>query len=593
MEYKQEFNRLIKENQPLFDALQKAGGLEQARDAAMTYVLDHESRTLHTMDYAHPMERSVARRCIQTLKNIFSKRSEDLSAYSALEALWRMAAGETPEVTPAFLADVRHLLTGMRGETGQYHMTEGPAEDSMSSREISRNRSNVLDGIARQALERERSYVSGLEESIIQKRKARKERIMAYFGATEEQWQDWTWQCRNVIRNVETAEAVIQLTDDEKEAIRIARAHHVPFGITPYYAMLMDEETDRHLDHAVRAQVLPPLRYSNFLANLKTDREDELDFMGEHDTSPEELITRRYPMISIFKPYNTCSQICVYCQRNWEIEDVLAQDAQAPTNKLQQAIDWYREHPEVTEVLVTGGDPAIMSDQVFKKLLDQLCALDHIKRIRVGTRIPVVMPMRITDDFADLLEQYHVPGKREVCVMTHFEHSYEITPESMEAVQKLRKRRISVYNQGVFTMENARRFEMVALRKDLRRIGVDPYYTFNTKGKEETLDYRLPIARLIQEQTEEARLNPGVERTDEAVFNIPRLGKNYLRAGQDHEVIMILPGGERVYEFYPWDLSTEDTSPYIHVDLAIQEFLDKIRDRGENPEDYSSIWYYV
>ena len=114
-------------------------------------------------------------------------------------------------------------------------------------------------------------------------------------------------------------------------------------------------------------------------------------------------------------------------------------------------------------------------------------------------------------------------------IVTHFEHSYEISPQAMHAVQKIRKAGMSVYNQVVYTIENSRRFETAKLRWDLKSIGVDPYYTFNMKGKEETRRYMVPIARILQERKEEARLLPGLDRTDEPVFNVPRLGKNHLR----------------------------------------------------------------
>ncbi|OEH84496.1 KamA family radical SAM protein [Desulfuribacillus stibiiarsenatis] len=588
---------LFDENPGLFDQLRQARTLEEAREEALMYVLKYESITLNTTDYNHPMERSVARKCINTLRNMLSKRSEELTGFSAIEAIWKLSKGRQEKFTKGFIREMRHLFKGMKGTTGLYTIDpeSDAAEDNISndSRTISRQRSYVLDGIAAKAHNWVKKYKSGLEREVVQRRKENKQRILEYFKATEEDWNSWEWQCRNVIRDAKMASDLINLTDDEKYSIAISRKHGIPFGITPYYAMLMDRKTDRVHDNAIRAQVIPPLEYSMFMANAKEGRGEELDFMGENDTSPEDLITRRYPMISIFKPYNTCAQICVYCQRNWEINDVLAKDSQAPQRKLEKAMEWYKAHPEITEILVTGGDPAIMSDAVMKHILDRIRELPQITRIRIGTRTPVVLPMRFSEEYADLLASYQIPGKREICVMTHFEHPYEVTPEAMDAVQKLRHRGISVYNQGVYTMENARRFEMVALRKALRLIGVDPYYTFNTKGKEEMRDYRIPIARLIQEQTEEARLNPGLERTDEAVFNIPRLGKNYLRAGQDHEVIMVLPEGERVYEFYPWDMSTTDVSPYLHIDLPIDEFLDKIQDKGEDPQDYRSIWYYL
>ncbi|NOR16070.1 MAG: KamA family radical SAM protein, partial [Candidatus Aminicenantes bacterium] len=116
--------------------------------------------------------------------------------------------------------------------------------------------------------------------------------------------------------------------------------------------------------------------------------------------------------------------------------------------------------------------------------------------------------------------------------------------------------------------------------------------TFNTKGKGETDDFRVPIARLLQEQQEEVRLVPGTVRTDECVFNVPGLGKNYLRALQHHDVISVLPDGRRVYEFHPWEkkLSLKDT--YVYTDVSIYDYLQKLKDVGENISDYRSIWYY-
>ena len=151
---------------------------------------------------------------------------------------------------------------------------------------------------------------------------------------------------------------------------------------------------------------------------------------------------------------------------------------------------------------------------------------------------------------------------------------------------------VSVYNQQVFTFENSRRFETVALRRALRLIGVDPYYTFITKGKEETDYYRVPIARILQERKEEARLFPGLDRTDEPVFNVPRLGKNHLRSWQDHRLIMILPDGRRVYEFHPWEKYITPIPPYNYTDVSIYAYLKRLDEIGEDLSEYSSIWYY-
>jgi lysine 2,3-aminomutase len=354
----------------------------------------------------------------------------------------------------------------------------------------------------------------------------------------------------------------------------------------------MDQSPDEGKDFAVRAQVIPSLHYVRKMHRMKSSSECSMDFMLERDTSPIEGITRRYPSIVILKPIMTCPQICVYCQRNWEIEDVHSPHAAMTADKLQKAIDWIADTPEISEVLVTGGDPLLLSNANIEHLLSRLARIKHVERIRIGTRMPVTLPQRITDSLTRAINHYHQPGKREIMIVTHFENSYEITPQAMEAVQKFRRYGIDVYNQLVYTFYNSRKFEAAALRLKLRLIGVTPYYTFNTKGKEETDDYRVPIARLLQEQKEEARLLPGSVRTDEIVFNVPGLGKNYLRATQHHDIISILPDGSRVYEFHPWEKKLELVDTYIYTDVPVYDYLKKLKTLGERRSDYKTIWYY-
>lgn len=200
--------------------------------------------------------------------------------------------------------------------------------------------------------------------------------------------------------------------------------------------------------------------------------------------------------------------------------------------------------------------------------------------------------MRWTNTLIENISKYHKFGKREIAIETHFEHSYEITPEVSELTIKIRKMGISIYNQQVFTIENSRKFETAKLRKDLKLIGIDPYYNFNMKGKEEMQRFKVPIARILQEVKEEARLLPGLDRTDEPVFNVPKLGKNHLRAWQDHRVVMILPDGSRVYEFHPWEKNITPTPPFNYVDVPIYKYLEELASRGENMRDYRTIWYY-
>ena len=183
-------------------------------------------------------------------------------------------------------------------------------------------------------------------------------------------------------------------------------------------------------------------------------------------------------------------------------------------------------------------------------------------------------------------------GRREVAVVTHVEHPYEVTPDLVEAAQRLRNGGIPVYNQLVYTFFVSRRFEASLLRRLLRLAGIDPYYTFATKGKEETAAYRVPLPRLLQEVQEEARLLPGLARTDEPVYNVPGLGKNHVRAIQHRDLVAIRPNGARVYEFHPWEKNIVKQETYVGDDIPILDYLERLRQVGENPADYETIWYY-
>lgn len=266
-------------------------------------------------------------------------------------------------------------------------------------------------------------------------------------------------------------------------------------------------------------------------------------------------------------------------------------NALAPRQKILRALAWFRKQKGLDEVLITGGDPLMLPDRVLDSILRSFSTMAHIKRVRIGTRAPVVLPMRFDDSLIRLMARYHRP-EQQITVVTHFEHPYEVTPEAREAVGRLARLGISVYNQQVFTMENSRKFETTALRLALKQIGIDPYYCFCAKGEEETNHFRVPIARLLEERKEEARLSPGTVRTDEPVFNVPKLGKNYLRAGQDHHVIAVLPDGARVYEFLPWERNLYPSPTYIHQDVPIYDYLRRLRKRGEDLRDYRNIWYY-
>ncbi len=573
--------------------LQSAESINVARDQLFNYLNKREKELLQHQSGVNFPQLVISLDAIRVLRQIISPRSESLTGFSALEQLFNIAHKRFSEdgISPGFIAEFRHLFLAVNGKP-EFDVSERIAFSEQSKDGRTRyTLSEKLDTIARDAHKKISRYLSGFEPAVIRRRLKNQRRILKFFGGTFSDWTNYRWHLTNIIRDGEILAKLVQLTPDERKAIELANEAGLPFGITPYYVSLMDYNPKRKYDQAIRAQVIPSMQHVKLIKSSLRES-NKLDYMRERDTSPGPLITRRYPMIAIFKPIRACPQICVYCQRNWERVLLDNPSAFASPKQIDEAINWFRTHSEVTEVLITGGDPLIANTSFIKRIMGYFAEMKHIVRIRIGSRIFVTLPQRVDPYLVDTIASYAEPGRREVVLVTHIEHVYEVTEDTLYAVQLFRRRGIPVYNQMVFTRYNSRRFEAVALRRLLRLIGVDPYYTFSTQGKAETIDFRVPIARCRQELYEEARITPGIVRTDEAVFNLPGVGKNYLRAEQDHNLIMILADGRRVYEYYPWRKYDPSASPHIEVDVGIWEYLQWLKSVGEDPKEYSSIWYY-
>jgi len=579
----------------LHDIIVSSATVEEIKDDVHTWLSDILAETYKDNSNIKPLEYILVHDAINVFRRILSDRSEKLAGYSFIGYLVTLLTASNDEVferpTAGFFAELERLVRGIMGTTGIYN-TKTPAFSKHEGRKAARMRSADLSRMARASQKFMNSYTCGLENDAVRRRSRNKARIINFFGITDLEWEKWEWHLKNSIRDADTLKKLVKLTDEEYEAVRRARDLKIPFAITPYYLSLMDLDSGGHRDKVIRAQVIPSLHYVNKLAEHKHNQEHSMDFMLEYDTSPIEGVTRRYPNVVILKPVMTCPQICVYCQRNWEIEDVDSASATLPKSKLEAALDWIKNTPEINEVLITGGDPLMLSNQKLESIVSRVAANPKIIRIRIGTRTLVTMPQRITESLVRGLSRFQIPGKREVVIITHFEHSYEITPQSMAAVQKFRRNGMEVYNQLVFTYYNSRKFEACFLRQQLRLIGVTPYYTFNAKGKAETSDFRVPLARLMQEQKEEARLMPGTVRTDEIVFNVPGLGKNYLKASQNHDIISITPDGRRVYEFHPWEEKLALANTYLYKDVSIYDYLKRLKSDGQDISAYRTIWYY-
>ncbi|MEE2678043.1 MAG: KamA family radical SAM protein [Myxococcota bacterium] len=290
-------------------------------------------------------------------------------------------------------------------------------------------------------------------------------------------WRDWTWQMRERIRSAEALARWVLPTADEKDAIGLL-ASRFHFVITPYYAALMDPD-----DPAcpIRRQVVPATAEVRDPAGLA----DPLDEVAH---SPVKNVIRVYPDRIAFCVNNECALYCRFCLRKRMVGEP---DWAMKKRELEVALDWIRRTPEIRDVLLTGGDPLVFSDDRLDWLLGALRDIPHVEIVRLGTRLPVTLPFRVTDALVAMLARHHP-----VWVNTHFNHPKELTPEAAEACDKLTRAGIPVGNQSVLLRGiNDTPAVMQALCEGLVRLRVRPYYCYQAQLLEGTAHFRVPIER--------------------------------------------------------------------------------------------------
>jgi lysine 2,3-aminomutase len=298
--------------------------------------------------------------------------------------------------------------------------------------------------------------------------------------ASANRWRDWTWQMRHRIRNVEDLACYVNPTDDERRAIA-ALADRFHFAITPYYASLMDPDDP---DCPIRRQVVPTT------AELR-DPDGLPDPLDEVDHSPVKNVIRVYPDRIAFCVNNECALSCRFCLRKRMVGDA---EWSMKKRELGVALDWIRRTPEIRDVLLTGGDPLVYSDERLDWLLAELRRIPHVEIIRLGTRLPVTLPFRVTDALCRRLAEHHP-----IWLNTHFNHPAELTADAQEACARLTGVGIPVGNQSVLLAGiNDDVSTMKSLCEGLVRMRVRPYYRYQAQRLRGTAHFRVPIERGIE-----------------------------------------------------------------------------------------------
>ncbi len=297
--------------------------------------------------------------------------------------------------------------------------------------------------------------------------------------AALQKWTDWKWQVANTIRKIETVERILDVRFPEQKRKELQKTLDAfPMSITPYYMSLVDGED--YENDPVFKQAFPDVRE---LYKSKADMEDPL---AEEKDSPVRGITHRYPDRVLFHVSNVCAMYCRHCTRKRKVGDV---DAVPTKTELLEGIRYIREHEEVRDVLLSGGDPMMLPDEHIIFLLDELEKIGHVEVVRIGTRVPVVLPFRITDDLVGALSKYD-----NLWINTHFNHPKELTQEAKTALDKLSCAGIPLGNQSVLLSGvNDCPSIMKKLVQKLVKYRVRPYYLYQCDLSEGLEHFRTSV----------------------------------------------------------------------------------------------------
>lgn len=592
----------------------------------------------------------------------------EIAVSNPIRMIWLAVAQGTGGAKPFFFEDMLHLFRQLRGDEKRKPPSRKQVEGWMDR------------------------FVSGQDPRIVKLREENRERIINVIidkidsgqmssprfcfdeGMSREQkflrtldwWEDWRFHLAFAIRDPDLLNEMLgdSLDPDTMKILYDARDAGIPFFVNPYYLSLLHVRVPYFAvgaDLAIRYYVLYSRElveeFGHIVAWEKEDqvRPEEPNAAGWLLPS-QHAVHRRYPEVAIVIPATVgraCGGLCSACQRMFDFQngnlnfdlDRLKPSESWP-DRLASYMEYFEKDSQLRDILVTGGDALMSSDPSLKEILDAILAMAQRKRkanesrpdgekyaelarVRLGTRMPVYLPQRITPQLikilADFKEKAAAAGVSQFVIQTHFESPLEVTPEARGAIGSLLASGWTVTNQLVFTAAASRRGHTAKLRQVLNDVGVLPYYTFSVKGYMENTFHFAPNARAVQEQLEEKSFGeipaqyldqvkdlPGdapnlasrmdeLRReadlpflaTDRNVLNLPGVGKSLT-----YRVIGITRYGRRILEF-DHD-ATRVHSPIIEKmgkvliieSKSVSEYLEQMESLGESPADYEGLYGY-
>ena len=584
-----------------------------------------------------------------------------------LTLLWRFLSGrmEGEEISPDFALELYHQFSRLH---------DGPS--GVPEKE------DVLRWMRR--------WPDGLNEQVRAIREANKERIMALLvrkiehrpassgryvfpeGCSEAEklgWvRRWWGEARfHLSMAVKSAAELNRMLDGtlSGETLRIyqqAQEKGIPVFVTPYYLSLLNPTGKGYDDAAIRSYVIYSSRLVETFGGIRAWEREDIVEEGKPNVAGWLLpgghnIHRRYPEVAILIPDTmgrACGGLCASCQRmydfqsrrlNFELEKLKPKENW--NTRLRKLMDYFEHDTQIRDILITGGDALMRRNATLRNILDAVCKMAvrkrqanlsrpdgekyaELQRVRLGTRLPVYLPMRVDDELLDILRDFRQKaaeaGIIQLFVQTHFQSPLEVTPESREAIRRILSTGWAVTNQLVYNVAASRRGHTAKLRKVLNSLGVICYYTFTVKGFEENYEVFAPNARSLQESAEEkawGRLAPEAEHdflesldgapnkavavrqfcaahdvpflaTDRSVLNLPGIGKSMSFA-----LVGVDAKGRRILRF-DHD-RTRRHSPiidrvhevYIRENKPVYRYLLQLQDMGEDMGEYETLWAYT
>ncbi|MCD4691409.1 MAG: lysine 2,3-aminomutase [Calditrichales bacterium] len=308
------------------------------------------------------------------------------------------------------------------------------------------------------------------------------EKIEAKAAKTE--WKDWKWQIKHKIQDIDTFEKLLGIHFGAEERKELEETmEKFPLSVPPYYISLINKNDYRN--DPIYKQAFPS---SDELILMEHDM---IDPLAEDKDSPVPGITHRYPDRVLFAISNMCSMYCRHCTRKRKVGDV---DFIPNKGMIRTGISYIKKTPQVRDVLLSGGDPFMLSEKYLDWILSEIRAIPHVEIIRIGTRMPVVLPYRITDDLVNVIKKYHP-----IWVNTHFNHPREITASSKEALRKLADAGIPLGNQSVLLSgvnDCPRIIKSLVHKLVMNR--VRPYYLYQCDLSEGLAHFRTPVGKGIE-----------------------------------------------------------------------------------------------